>query len=143
MKVSQNFELEEFVSRQTFELWKEKSIWFLDYRIISLAEFMLKTFKNEMIINDWHTGGKEENRGFRIPSITKTEVISQHNFGRAIDFTIKDINPEEVREYIRMNFPHLRLIYGIAAIETNINWVHVDCRNNNNSIKLIEFSKRQ
>lgn len=141
MKVSDNFDLEEFVSKAIFEKYQGKSIWFLDYRIINFAEYILHKFRNEIIINNWKTGGEFQNRGYRTPDISGKDNLSQHKFGRAIDFTFVDIDPEEVRQHIRDNFAHLRLIYGIAAIETHIDWVHVDCRNNNKSIKLLEFKK--
>ena len=56
MKVSENFELEEFVSRDVFERWQGKALWFIDYKIINIAEYFLKAFKTEMIINNWKSG---------------------------------------------------------------------------------------
>ena len=74
MKVSENFELEEFVPHAIYELYKDKSIWFIDYRCINFAELILKHFKIDVTINNWHQGGSFQDRGFRAGSITNYEL---------------------------------------------------------------------
>jgi hypothetical protein len=145
MKVSENFELEEFVSKNIFETWQAKSIWFVDVRLFIFLETLRKRMKTEMVINTWHY--KEENlialnnkfatnynienrlqyRGFREPACTEGTELSQHRFGRAIDFDCIGLEAETVRKELENNFSIYRL-YGLSAIETNISWVHADLR---------------
>jgi hypothetical protein len=71
MKVSANFDLEEFIDRDTFQRYREKSIWFIDPKIIALAEFYRMHFKAPVTINTWHKGGQFQYRGFRPPACKK------------------------------------------------------------------------
>lgn len=66
IKISKNFYLDEFVPRVTYNKWGEKSMWFLDDRLVLLAQFFRDYFSAPMLINNWGVGslptGGTENR---------------------------------------------------------------------------------
>jgi hypothetical protein len=131
MKVSASFDLEEFVDRETFQRYREKSIWFIDPKIIALAEFYRMHFKAPVTINTWHKGGQFQYRGFRPPACKEGAALSQHRFGRAFDCTILGLSADEVRAEI-LSFPQVFLDLGLSTLENGTfapTWVHSDIRN--------------
>ena len=69
--------------------------------------------------------------------------LSQHRFGRAVDFDVIGFDAEEIRQHIIKNF-HEYKIYGLTAIELNTPWVHIDFRLtefDKLSDKIIQFTK--
>ena len=139
MKIGTYFELREFIPPIIWQRYGEKAIWFLDKRIFLLADFIRDRFKNPMIINNWTNGGVLTLRGFRPPETTIGSALSQHRFGRAIDFNIKDHTPEEIYKDINDNFD----IYSKAGLTTvediafTKTWTHVDIRQHNENKLLI------
>lgn len=132
-KVSKNFYLDEFVPKSIYKRYGAKSIWLLDPRLIGLAQ-ELRTFLGVPItINNWGTGGRRKNSGYRTPRASVGAYYSQHKFGRAIDIQIKladlDMNSyEDLREVIRINFAHFNK-FGLTTIEKSTpTWLHVDMR---------------
>jgi len=69
MKVSKSFRLEEFVPKEIYEKYKDQSIWFSRPEVINLAQVIRDYFGRPMTINNWHSGGKFNERGFRLPDI--------------------------------------------------------------------------
>lgn len=105
MKVSQNFDIREFVSEETWNKWGERSVQFVSKEIIALAQFYSQFFgiyfrsknpkisKVKIVINNWSFGGNFQMRGYRPPSayakgghFGKTPLSeSQHRRGNAFD----------------------------------------------------------
>ncbi len=56
---------------------------------------------------------------------------SQHRFGRAVDFDVKGISAETVRNDIRKGY-----FSEITCIEADVNWVHIDVRNANRLLEV-------
>ena len=54
MQISENYELEEFVSEQIYNTYQSKALWFLDRRIIYFTEYMSKKWKTFFVLNTWH-----------------------------------------------------------------------------------------
>ncbi|MDK2909652.1 MAG: hypothetical protein PWR20_1219 [Bacteroidales bacterium] len=128
MKVSKNFVIQEFVGPAIINARGEKAIQLLDYRIILIAQFIRDYFGRPMTINNWHIGGHFTERGFREPQTHTGAPFSQHKFGRAIDFTLDGLSPEEIRTEILKN-QQLFLEKGLTCIEAKTpTWVHIDCR---------------
>jgi hypothetical protein len=65
MKVSKNFELQEFVDPVTWMIRGQKSVELIDSRLITLAQFMRDYFKVNVTINNWQTGGQYKESGLR------------------------------------------------------------------------------
>jgi hypothetical protein len=126
IKVSKNFYLDEFIDKDTYKRWGEKSIWFIDRDIISIAQFFREHFDVAITIN----GSGYNMSGFRPPSTDVGASLSQHRFGRAIDMKFNCMTIEEVYEEVMKNekrflLAGVRAVEGIAHTPT---WLHVDKR---------------
>lgn len=138
-KISSHFIIEEFVPKELFAQFGDKSIWFIDQRIIDIAETIRTRFNLPVIINNWHTGGQFNNRGFRMPDAAVGGKLSQHKFGRGIDINVQGKTAQEVYKDIVENFS----IYsktGLTTVEDisfTAGWTHLDCRKTNQSTLLI------
>lgn len=131
MQLSPHFQIQEFVPKGVFDSWGVKSTWFLDDKIVRVAELIRSHFDKPVTINNWHLGGAHFESGFRTPETKTGASLSQHRFGRAIDIKIEGIEAHELYLEILNNEPLFRL-GGIAAMENILStptWVHVDCRN--------------
>ena len=96
MMVSAHFDIREFVPKPIYDQYGANSIWFIDHRLIEGAEWLRAHFNAPIIINNWHTGGKFQERGFRVPTTTTGARLSQHKFGRAIDFNVQGMTSDQV-----------------------------------------------
>lgn len=126
MKVSNNFDLREFVSPILYEKYGDKSLWFIDQRIIQSAQDLRDNLGVSLTINNWHYGGDRYMSGLRTSEMKIYRQFSQHTFGRAVDIVSEKITADEMREHILTNqekYPH------ITTLEGNVSWLHMDCRN--------------
>ena len=125
MKVSKDFILQEFVDPVTYQIRGEKSIELIDNRLITLTQFFRDYFDVAVTVNNWHTGGKYKESGLRT-WLTKTGAFySQHKYGRADDLKLKGLDPEEVRQEIRRNWPKFKAA-GLTTIEKDTpTWNHI------------------
>lgn len=143
MKISKNFIIQEFVPKQTFEHFGESSVWLIDPKLINLMQQIRDYFGKSITINNWHSGGNFNYRGFRDDSFyyqwdnnlsaykSKSKgKFSQHRMGRAVDFNIDGITPDEVRaEFMKNESQWLEM--GLTTIEDGKfapTWVHLDIR---------------
>ena len=133
MKIAPNFTLQEFIDPATYGQFGESSIWFLDQRVINIAQFIRERFKESVVINDWNTGGKYKESGYRRPETTTGGAMSQHKFGRAIDVKLigrANNGANDLRNDITTNFDIYRK-FGLTAIEAAEfapTWCHIDTR---------------
>ena len=128
MKLSKDFSLAEFVPPGIYQRYQDKSIWFIDPKIVVIAQFLRDRFGKPVTINNYHSGGDFQYSGFRDHGCMIGATNSQHRQGRAIDFRVSDMSPEEVRQDIAGNFKLYRSI-GLTTIEAGTpTWTHVDCR---------------
>ena len=130
MKISDHFQLEEFVPPNVFQTWGANAVWFVDPRLIELAEFVRTFFNKPVIINDWHRGGQLQYRCFRDQETNVGAKLSQHRMGRAMDFNISGMTPQEVYSAILANSgafmkAGLTSMEDISATPT---WTHIDIR---------------
>jgi hypothetical protein len=129
MKISPNFVLQEFVPKPIFDQYGDKAIWFIDFRIVEGAEWIRSLFNAPVTINNWHTGGPFQNRGFRPPATTVGAHLSQHKFGRAIDINVKGFTAEQVHDYlIEHQDETVKYWTTIEAKEDTPGWTHLDVR---------------
>lgn len=139
MKISTYFRIEEFVPKELYSKFGDKSIWFIDRGTVLLADFIRDRFGKSMTINNWHSGGSFNNRGFRMPDAAIGGALSQHKFGKAIDFNITGATPQEIYKDIIDN-ADMYMKAGATTVEdiafTN-GWNHIDRRYTNQSTLLI------
>lgn len=146
MKISQNFDVREFVPKSIWDAFGESSKWFIDIRMVKLAEFYKQFFKayykadNVLIIaNNWHTGGEYQFRGYRPRSCNVGGENSQHRRGTAFDCDIIIIkgkqrieaNYKEIHQVIKQNQKEF-MDAGLTTIEDVAfapTWLHSDNRN--------------
>ena len=128
MKLSKDFWLAEFVPMGIYERYHDNSIWFIDPKIVAIAQFLRDRLGKAITINNYLSGGEFQYSGFRDHGCKIGAINSQHRQGRAIDFRVRDMSPEEVRQDIAGNFKLYRSI-GLTTIEEGTRtWTHVDCR---------------
>lgn len=133
MMVSKFFILQELVPPGIFKDYGANAIWFLDERLLKLIDFTREYFDAPMTINTWHKGGpgkKFTERGFRVPLSPTGAYLSQHKAGRAVDYTIKGLKPDKVRQMI-MDDEKAFMDAGLTTLEDGAfapTWCHQDCR---------------
>ena len=141
MKISKNFHLEEFVSKSMYKKWGKNSIWWVDMRIVELAQFYRDYFGHSMFINTWKGGGALSYRGYREPTYKKGATMSQHRSGRAFDCHISTLTADEIRKAILDN-ENKFMAAGLTTIEDakySPTWVHSDIRHTGMSkIKIVK-----
>ena len=119
------FKAHEFVPPSVYSDRGEKSFQLIDARILITAD-TLREHWGPMTINNWYWDGDRLWSGLRTPESPYYSPYSQHTFGRALDGIFRKVNAEIVREDILKNpdkYPF------ITFLETDISWVHADCRN--------------
>lgn len=140
MKISENFNLEDFFDWQTFknEPDKNKLIQLIDIRIFKACQLLRDNLKVPLLINTWLYGGARNWSGYRTTKSPQYKKGSMHSVGKAVDIVSPHMTAEQMRKHIRENY-HIYKDY-IKRIEKGVNWLHIDCKDTN-SETLIEFSK--
>jgi hypothetical protein len=152
MKLSPNFDVREFVSPDVYNKFGSNSIWFVDKRIVDIAEFYKSFFfeyykkRNgdslksvSIVVNNWHYGGHRKWSGLRTPDCGIGASMSQHKFKSGFDCEIilkfKDgckveANYIEIHKAIQDN-EELFLSKGVTTVEDvkiATGWLHTDIR---------------
>jgi len=161
MQISKSFDIREFVPKGIFETFGVKSTWFINERVIKLAEFYKARFLAYyqakyngkvkdvgIIINDWHKGGTKQWRGFRPRSYNEGAENSQHRFCNAFDCDIIIVFADGKTE--EADYPEIHFVImanqkefmeaGLSAIEDvsiAATWLHSDCRYIPNQEKIL------
>lgn len=125
MYISDKFEPYEFVPESIYENYGEKSLWFIDDRMLITADQLREKY-GKMIINNWYWDGQFDSRGFRPPGDPEGADLSQHRFGRALDIDFKEEDVDKVRQDILNNKGQYPFVH---AVELDVSWLHIDCRN--------------
>lgn len=160
MNIRPNFDVREFVPPRVWNQFGRASRWFLDPRMLDLAQFYRDYFDAPVRVNDWHFGGADSasrsdsdqssshtqyegdftERGFRLPDSNVGARLSQHKFGRAFDCNVRGLTPDEVRSRI-MDNEALFMAEGLTTLESGdiaTTWVHSDVRTTDqNSIMIV------
>lgn len=124
---SKYFEIHELVPRALYRKYKEQAWKYVDVRLIESIDTLKEHFNlGTMTINNYEFGGNREWSGIRTSDSPWYSLTSQHSFANAFDIVFSHYTAEEVRNYIINNrdlFPH------INGLELEIDWVHIDIRN--------------
>ncbi len=131
MKISDHFDIEEFVPPSLFKLFGARSVWYFDKELVQVAELIRECVGNTpVILNNWHRGGEYEYRGFRPRACTVGVSYSMHRLGKAIDVSSKLYTPRQIMARINTRKAEF-LALGITTIENlddTPTWVHLDRR---------------
>ena len=124
---AKKFKIEELVPEIVFNDRGQKAWQLIDHRLIANLDALREQVGVSMVCNNWSTGGNRTQSGLRVAGQSHHRPYSQHSFGRAVDL-VCSIDAEEIRQMIkdrRIILPHP------ATFEEDVNWVHMDVRNNN------------
>lgn len=127
MRLNDYFNLQEFVPREIHDQFGDKSIWFIDPRIIRGACVLRHLIGEPIVINDWYIGGDYNYSGFRPLDCPVGSKYSQHKFGRAIDVKAPESGNDYLRGFIYDNWYNLNSFFTTVELDTN-GWVHLDNR---------------
>lgn len=148
MQVSNHFILQEFVPKAIYDKWGEKSIQFIDFRIVDFAELLRQNIARPIVINNWHKGGIYQESGLRAFASKTGASMSQHKFGRAIDPKLLDdkgnIHKNSgaiLRTHVFDHFDLYKHLITTTEADTG-SWGHFDCRYTGmDNILIVPFPK--
>lgn len=129
--IPKHFKAHEFVPPSIFNKRGDKSFELIDSRILMTMDKLREMLGRPITVNNYYWGGSRSQSGLRTldfyGSTSKYESsLSQHKYGRAVDFLVKGMSAVDVRKFIVDNKEHFPYI---TFMETDISWVHIDCRN--------------
>lgn len=127
------FDKEELFCPHTVKVFGDKAWQLLDDRLVDTLLVIREKLGRPMYVNSWAIGGPYSQRGYRcnicpiVREKTSLEKVyaSAHLMGKAVDFDVKGMAAEEVRQWLKRN--QILLPYPIR-LERNVNWVHLDTR---------------
>jgi len=110
------------------------NVWRLfDPLLLSTIDRIRERYNAPMTINNWSAGGPFSFRGFRPSDCTEGAPYSGHRRGQCVDFDVKGMTSEQVRQDILKNPDHIDFMF-INAIEAGTNWCHISTENVANRI---------
>lgn len=130
IRLNKYFMLHEVVPRSTLYTWGSRCKEFLDPRIPDGLEVIREIVGQPVYINNWAWGGNKQYRGLRPFNSSVGASMSQHKFGRAIDFNVRGVHPDEVRKILQAHHKELRK-HGWTTLEHGgfaKTWIHIDMR---------------
>lgn len=138
MYTPKHFITKELVDKETYELLGENALKILNQDLLRDLDTLREELGKSIIINNWHIGGMYSQRGFRSAYSRVGGLGSQHRLGNAFDLTINGMPAEEVRQFIIANKDKF---IAINRLESDVSWVHLDCKSLLDSQKRIYLFK--
>jgi hypothetical protein len=143
-KLSPYFDLQELVCPHVHKAYGTFAWNFLNDNLVELINTIRERIGRPIYVNNWHTGGKFDERGFRCIQCdivknmieSKQIYVSAHMTGKGVDFDVEGLVAEETREWLKLHknwWPYK------FRLESNVNWVHLDLYNLTDK-KIIEFT---
>ena len=128
MNITPHIDIRELVPPEVWQEYKGESVKFIDAKIPILVERIRELCGGKPVtINNWHRGGQYRYRGYRPANCRIGALRSMHKEGRAVDFDVKGMTAEQVRQVIRTNQTEL-IELGLTRMESGVTWVHIDCK---------------
>ena len=127
------FDIRELVCPHIYDKFREYAWQFFDPRLLDTLLVIREAINLPIYVNNYDSGGSFDERGIRcnccaIPK-EKTRLeklyMSAHCQGMAVDFDVKGMTAQEVRDWLKAN--QILLPYPIRC-ELDVNWVHIDVR---------------
>ena len=151
-ELKQYFGIYELVDKATFDKFGDTCWQFADIKLLETLLFIRKGLDKRITINNWYWGGGFSQRGLRtnICDIVKAKTnknqlyLSAHVLFKAIDFDVRGMTADEVRQWIVNHIdelPHkIRLEHKINKTGKTITWVHLDVYDNVDNPKIYLFN---
>lgn len=140
------FNIHELVDEPVYSIFGERAWRFFSTDLLHSLLIIRKQLNKPMTINTWKWGGRFSQRGLRHnqSSMVRSKsrpYLSAHMMGKAVDFNVKGITPNEVRLWI---VNHADLFPCKIRLERNlrgnpINWVHLDIVDEEKNPKIYLF----
>jgi len=128
-KISPHFFYHEYFSQGIWQSNSEKVLRrLIDERLILIMEKIRTEINQPIFINNWKWGGNSMYRGFRPTSTEVGALYSQHKFGRAVDFKVKNRTVKQVHDHI-LNNESSFMAMGVTRLEDRRDaptWIHLD-----------------
>jgi hypothetical protein len=121
IKLSDNFNLDEFVSREFYTGLE---------RMVNIAQFIRNKTGQSVTINNWWHKGQFNNRGHRMPNTTVGSPTSEHRVMNAADFNIGTMTGAQMVAWVEANAKELYAL-GVRRMESATltpTWLHLDCK---------------
>lgn len=142
MKVSEHFDLREFIDPITYDEYGDKSIDFIDARLFAIAEKLRELTGKSVAINNYSYGGNRHESGLRRQDSPTGAKHSAHKEGKAIDCVVTDWNAKDVHALVLSNE---KTFYDLGVrqmedITFSPSWTHLSTRVgiNNGRIQIIK-----
>ncbi len=144
MTIKDYFDIRELVCRHIYNKFGDGAWQFFDNSLLETLLVIREKLDKPITVNNWHIGGEFTQRGLRcnvcslVSRQTKIENVymSAHMQGTGIDFDVKGMSANAVREWLKYN--QVLLPYPIR-LEEGVSWVHLDLRNDGSKGKIISF----
>lgn len=152
-QISKSFDIREFVPKSIYDVWGERSTWFVNPLCVKVAEFyksfFLTYYKNKLgndkvsnvliVVNNWHTGGVRQFSAIRPPYEKTGAELSQHRFNNAFDCEIiivfadgkrQEADYNEIHKVIQANEAEFMAngVTCVESVEIATGWLHTDFR---------------
>jgi hypothetical protein len=150
IELKKYFGIKEFVDKATYEKYGEKCWQFMCPRLLLSVLIIRVELDKSITINDWAfvSGGRQQ-RGLRANTCSivkkKTDAgrlyLSAHVEGKAVDMTVKGMEAEAVRNWIKDNldlFP-FKIRVEHKKNGTPIGWVDLDVYSHPDNPKMYWF----
>lgn len=125
-----NFLAQEFLPKETFELFNCSGLRFINPKILVLMEVLRYNYDKPIRINNWHIGGIFNGRCLRLANNKDYKQYSDHTFGNAIDFEVIGVSAKQVQEDCIEKFHSSLLCVGVTGMEINTpTWTHLSMAN--------------
>ena len=126
-----SFSIKEFVPKGIWNRFRQRSIMFLDQKVVFLAQGVRDYFDRSVTINNWpwyqENGAPYYNySGYRPPICPVGAPLSRHKMGKAIDIKVDGISAPEVQKAIQENYENIFKPLGLSAMELDTDtWTHL------------------
>ena len=151
MKKSKHFEIHEFVCPDVYNRDGERAFRYFRPVLIDFMDWLREELDRPIFVNNWMWGGNMSQRGYRcnLCDLVKNKTglyVSAHMLGAGIDFNVKGVDPDEVRDWIKENAHRFFSIYPRYTPSIRIEsdrlaptWVHLDFYEHDNPGIVYEF----
>jgi hypothetical protein len=128
---------QEFIPKDTWNYFQQKygdgklAMRYIDVKIPIFMDWLRETIGKPITINNWHLnipsaqGQTYDGRCLRLPNDISYKQYSEHSYGRAVDFTVQNIEAEEIRQLLINKYSEDFFTLGATTLEKNTSWVHV------------------
>ena len=142
--IKQYFDIRELVCRHVYNKHKENAWDFFDPRLLEIMLWIRENIGRPIYVNNWDSNGQLTQRGLRcnLCSLVRSKTNAQslyltaHSQGMGVDFDVKGMTAEQVRQWIKANeskLPHP------IRLEKDVTWVHLDVRTDGSKGKIVMF----